>query len=206
MATRNITDLPVVGTIQDDDTLHINQSSIDKRGTFRFVKDQILIETQTLVDQAEDAKDAAQSSKTSASNSASQAATSADKAASAAVSVVRQPLVAHGAMFEPVADNDFTCPATVANQFIVNARQYRVGDVIVDLPQTTVTLTPAPSTAAQLTRRDIIYLREDGTVGTFTGVDDASDMATAGFSDISTEDGLWQDVTGYAVPLCYVQR
>lgn len=60
MATRKITDLPLATVINDDDTFHISQSSVDKRGDFRFVKDQILLETQPLVDQAEQAADNAE--------------------------------------------------------------------------------------------------------------------------------------------------
>jgi len=56
MANRKIIDLPIVAEMQDVDTLHISQSGTDKRGTFGFLKDQILISTQDLVNQAEDAK------------------------------------------------------------------------------------------------------------------------------------------------------
>lgn len=73
MANRKITDLPEATVINDGDTFHITQSSVDKRGNFRFVKDQILLETQPLVTQAEAARDAAQSSQTAAAGSATTA-------------------------------------------------------------------------------------------------------------------------------------
>ncbi len=113
---------------------------------------------------------------------------------------------AHGLMREPNLDNDYTCPATTPNQFTVNARQERIGGTIVDLSSTNVTLPAAPATSALLSRRDVVYLRESGAIGIFEGLDDNSDMATAGFSAVSGEDGLWSDGTGLATPLAYVGR
>ena len=113
---------------------------------------------------------------------------------------------AHGLMREPNLDSDYTCPATTPNQFTVNVRQDRIGGTIVDIPSTNVTLPAAPSTSALLSRRDVVYLRENGAIEVFEGLDDNSDMATAGFSAVSGEDGLWSDGTGLATPLAYVNR
>jgi len=115
-------------------------------------------------------------------------------------------LTAHGLMKEPCAAKDFDCPATVANQFTIKANRYRVGNSLIDVPDTVVTLPAAPNATALLTRRDVVYLREDGSIGVFEGLGDSSDMATAGFAAVAGESDLWQDGTGFAVAVAYVRR
>ncbi len=140
-----------------------------------------------------------------ASNSENAAEGFANDAALSAADAVREPLTAHGLMREPSL-SDFSCPAVVPNQFVVLAREERIGGKIVSIPNTNVTLPAAPATSSLLSRRDVVYLRESGIIGVFEGLDDNSDMATAGFSAVSGEDGLWSDGTGLATPLVYVHR
>lgn len=51
MVNKTITELPLATFLQDEDTFHITQSGIDKRGSFSFIKDEITQDTQTILNQ-----------------------------------------------------------------------------------------------------------------------------------------------------------
>lgn len=103
----------------------------------------------------------------------------------------------HGIDGEEDIDNDFSFPATNANQFIANAKKYRIGDKIVSVPQTTITLPDAPNSPTLLSRKDLIYLLDNGSYGVFEGTDDNPTMVDAGFTDQGK--GLWSNGANNAV-------
>jgi len=142
---------------------------------------------------------------------------------------------AHGILGERDTDNDFTTPATVANQFTTEAKEYRIGNQIIDMPATVITLPTAPDgldeldgtgryvdlaaavvaggndlTQSVIERDDVIVLRDDATYVIHQGLRNYTDAADAmvalGYALALGERTLWTDGSDTFVFVGHIPR
>ena len=95
-------------------------------------------------------------------------------------------------------DAIFSCPADTPNQFTIKALKAKIGTQFISVPQTTITLADAESTADKALAWDDIILHDDGTYQhyrsymahrTATGYDEAAIMAEHGYTKNDVD--LW---------------
>lgn len=113
-------------------------------------------------------------------------------------------IVAHGEIDLASFDDTYTF-GTTPYQFTIAARREHINGFIVDMPQTDITLPAAPSTAAELYRKDSVWLRVNASgSGEYIVVQGAT--TPAGYTPVSGENNLWTDGTYHAKPMCDVLR